>query len=93
MSKSQLKPVKNRVIARKLTDEEKGTTSGSGIIVPDTVPEEKETQGVVLGVGPDAEGVKEGDRIVFSSMGTDEVSVGGEELIIVPDNVIFGIIS
>lgn len=102
-SNSNIKPLGDRVVVRRLTDEETGTKSASGIIIPDTVNKEKPEQGMVVAVGEgrwDEDGekripmdVKVGDRIVFTKYGYDEVKIGGEELFIVSSSSILGIIS
>jgi chaperonin GroES len=98
-----IKPLADRVVVRRLTDEEMGTKSVSGIIIPDTVSKEKPEQGVVVAVGEgkwDEDGEKRipmdvtvGDRVVFSKYGFDEVKIGGAELYIVSASSILGIIS
>ncbi len=100
---STIKPLADRVVVRPLTDEEAGTKSASGIIIPDTVSKEKPEQGIVIAVGEgqwDEDGerripmdVKVDDRIIFSKYGYDEVKIGGEELFIVSSSSILGIIS
>ncbi|HEX4799508.1 MAG TPA: co-chaperone GroES [Candidatus Paceibacterota bacterium] len=100
---THITPLLDRVVVRRLTEEEMGTKSASGIIIPDTVSKEKPEQGIVVAVGAgkwDEDGekripmdVKEGDRIVFSKYGYDEVKIGGEELYIVSASSILGIIS
>ena len=99
---SSIKPLGDRVIVRPLTEEEMGTTSPSGIIIPDSVKQEKPEQGVVIAVGPgkwneDGDGrvamsVKEGDRVVFSKYGYDEIKLDKEEFYIVSETSILGII-
>ncbi len=101
--KSPIKPLGDRVIVRPLTDEELGTTSPSGIIIPDTAKKEKPEQGIVIAVGPgkwdeDGEkrlpiGVKEGDRIVFSKYGFDEFKLDNKEYYIVGESSILGIVT
>ena len=103
MSSNTVKPLQDRVVVRRLTDEEAGTKSASGIIIPDTVSKEKPEQGIVVAVGDgkwDEDGekripmdVKVGDRIIFSKYGYDEVKIAGEELYIVSQSSILGIIS
>lgn len=98
-----IKPLQDRVVVRRLTDEETGTKSASGIIIPDTVSKEKPEQGIVVAVGDgkwDEDGekripmdVKIGDRIVFSKYGFDEIKIAGEELYIVSASSVLGIIS
>lgn len=100
---SPIKPLGDRVIVRPLTDNEAGTVSASGIIIPDTAKKEKPEQGVVLAVGLgkwDEDGekripldVKEGDRVVFSKYGYDEIKIENKEYFIVSENSILGIIN
>lgn len=100
---SAISPLGDRVVVRPLTEEEAGTKSAAGIIIPDTVSKEKPEQGVVVAVGKgkwDEDGekripmeVKEGDRVVFSKYGYDEVKVGGTDYYIVSETSILGIIS
>ena len=101
-SESPIAPLSDRVVVRPLTDDEMGSTSPSGIIIPDTAKKEKPEQGVVIAVGPGklAEdgktrmpmGVKEGDRVVFAKFGYDEVKVDDSEYYIVSEGSILGII-
>ena len=103
MSSNTIKPLQDRVVVRRLTDEEAGTKSASGIIVPDTVSKEKPEQGIVVAVGEgkwDEDGekripmdVKVGDRIIFSKYGYDEIKIAGEEFYIVSASSVLGIIS
>ncbi len=99
--KSPIRPLNDKVIVRPLTDEEEGTKSTSGIIIPDSAKKEKPEQGVVIAVGPgkfDEEGekripvdVKIGDHIVFSKYGYDELKVDGKEYYIVGETSILGV--
>lgn len=96
-------PLNDRVVVRPLTAEELGTTSPSGIIIPDTVSKEKPEQGVVVAVGEgkwneDGDAripltVKLGDKVVFSKYGYDEIKVNGTEYYIVSESSILGIIA
>lgn len=98
-----IKPLADRVVVRPLTEEEMGTKSPSGIIIPDTVSKEKPEQGVVVAVGAgkwDEDGekripmeVKEGDRVVFSKYGYDEVKVGNKDYYIVSEGSLLAVIS
>ena len=100
--KSPIKPLGDRVIVRPLTDEELGTVSVSGIIIPETAKKEKPEQGVVIAVGPgkwDDDGgkripmdVKEGNRVIFSKYGFDELKFENKEYYIVTESSILGII-
>jgi chaperonin GroES len=93
----KLRPLQDRVLVRRLDENEK--TAG-GIIIPDTA-QEKPTEGEVLAVGPggrDEQGalvpldVTVGDRILFGKWSGTEVTIDGEELSIMKESDIFGII-
>ncbi|MEN9920115.1 MAG: hypothetical protein RL538_8 [Candidatus Parcubacteria bacterium] len=98
---SPIRPLNDKVIVRPLTDEEQGTASPSGIIIPDSAKKEKPEQGVVLAVGPgkfDEDGenripldVQVGDHVVFSKYGYDELKVDGKEYYIVNEASILGV--
>ncbi len=98
---SPIKPLGDRVVVRPLTEEEFGTVSHSGIIIPDTVNKEKPEQGIVIAVGTgkwDEDGekripmeVKVGDRIVFSKYGYDEIKIDTKEYFIVSEGSVLGI--
>jgi chaperonin GroES len=99
--KSPIKPLGDRVIVRPLTDEELGSVSASGIIIPESAKKEKPEQGVIIAVGPgkwDEDGEKRipldvnvGDRIVFSKYGFDEVKIEDKEYFIVSETSILGV--
>jgi chaperonin GroES len=101
ITKSPITPLHDRVVVRPLTDEEAGTVSASGIIIPDSAKKEKPEQGIVIAVGAgkwNEDGdkrlpleVKVGDRIVFSKYGYDEVKVNDKEYFLVSENSILGI--
>jgi chaperonin GroES len=91
------RPLHDRVVIRRVTAEEK--TSG-GIIIPDTA-QEKPMQGEVVAVGPGARNengqivaldLKPGDRILFGKWSGTEVKLDGEELLIMKESDIMGII-
>ena len=93
----RFKPLHDRVLVRRLEENEK--TAG-GIIVPDTA-KEKPMQGEVLAVGPGARDeagklvpldVKVGDRILFGKWSGTEVKMDGEELLIMKESDIMGVI-
>ncbi|MCD5381259.1 MAG: co-chaperone GroES [Candidatus Pacebacteria bacterium] len=98
---SPIIPLGDRVIVRPLTDEEAGSASASGIIIPDSAKQEKAEQGIVIAVGPgkwDKDGekrvpmeVKEGDRVVFSKYGYDELKIGNKDYSIVSESSILGV--
>jgi chaperonin GroES len=91
------RPLHDRVVVRRVEAEEK--TSG-GIIIPDTA-KEKPMEGEVVAVGPGARGedgkiqpldVKSGDRVLFGKWSGTEVKLDGEDLIIMKESDIMGII-
>lgn len=101
MSEIKVKPLADRVVVRPLTDEEAGSVSASGIIIPDTAKQEKPEQGIVVAVGSgklQEDGsravmeVKEGDRVMFSKYGYDEVKIDGNEYYVVSESSILAII-
>ncbi len=92
------RPLHDRVVVRRLEQEEK--TAG-GIIIPDTA-KEKPQEGEVIAVGPGARGedgklnpldVKAGDRVLFGKWSGTEVKLDGDELIIMKEADIMGIIA
>ena len=93
----KLKPLHDRVLVRRLEGDEK---SKGGIIIPDTA-KEKPGEGEILAVG-DGEvsedgkkrgmSVKKGDRILFGKWSGQEVKIDGEELLIMKESDILGII-
>jgi chaperonin GroES len=93
----KFRPLHDRVVVTRIEAEEK---SAGGIIIPDTA-KEKPSQGEVIAVGPggrDESGklipidVKEGDRVLFGKWSGTEVKIDGEELLIMKESDIMGII-
>ena len=93
----KFRPLHDRVVVRRIEQEEK--TAG-GIIIPDTA-KEKPMEGEVIAVGPGARNekgelipldVKAGDRILFGKWSGTEVKIDGEELLIMKESDIMGII-
>ena len=93
----KFRPLHDRVVVRRLNAEEK--TAG-GIIIPDTA-QEKPMEGEVIAVGAGARNeagqivaldVKAGDRILFGKWSGTEVKLDGEELVIMKESDIMGII-
>ena len=97
-----IRPLGDRVVVRPLTEDEKGSRSPSGIIIPDTAKEEKPEQGVVIAVGEgkwnedgDARipvGVKAGDRVIFKTW-SDPTKIGTNEYWILSESDILAVIS
>ena len=93
----KFRPLHDRVAVRRIEQEEK--TRG-GIIIPDTA-KEKPMEGEVVAVGPGVRGddgklhaldVKAGDRILFGKWSGSEVKIDGEELLIMKESDILGVI-
>ena len=91
------RPLHDRVLIRRVESEEK--TSG-GIIIPDTA-KEKPMEGEVVAAGPGARGedgelqpmdLKAGDRVLFGKWSGTEVKLDGEELIIMKESDVMGVI-
>jgi chaperonin GroES len=83
------RPLHDRVVVRRLEEEEKST---GGIIIPDTA-KEKPSQGEVLAVGPGARDENgNGDRILFGKWSGTEVKMDGEELLIMTESDIMGVL-
>jgi chaperonin GroES len=94
---AKFRPLHDRIVIQRLTAEEK--TSG-GIIIPDTA-QEKPSEGEVVAVGPGARDengtlvaleVKPGDRVLFGKWSGTEVKIDGEDLLIVKESDLFGVI-
>ena len=92
-----IKPLQDRVLVRRIVVDEK--TAG-GIIIPDSA-QEKPAEGEVLAVGPggrDEDGkihsldVSKGDRVLFGKFGGTEVKLDGEELLIMKESDILGVV-
>ena len=92
-----IRPLHDRLVVRRLEEE---TTSSGGIVLPDSATE-KPSQGEVLAVGPGktldngdvaALGVKVGDKVIFGQYGGSTVKLDGEELLILSESEIFGVL-
>ncbi len=97
MAKSKFRPLHDRVVVRRVESESK--TAG-GIIIPDTA-KEKPQEGEIIAVGSGARDdhgklvpldVKAGDRILFGKWSGTEVKLNGEDLLIMKESDIMGII-
>jgi len=91
-------PLHDRVLIRRIEQDDK--TAG-GIIIPDTA-KEKPQEGEVVAVGPGARkengdlipmSVSQGDRVLFGKWSGTEVKIGGEDLLIMKESDILGIIA
>ena len=97
MAKTKFRPLHDRVVVRRINAEDK--TKG-GIIIPDTA-KEKPQEGEVIAVGPggrDESGklipidVKPGSRVLFGKWSGTEVKLDGEELLIMKESDIMGVL-
>ena len=93
----KFRPLHDRVVIRRVDEEEK---SKGGIIIPDTA-QEKPKEGEVIAVGPGARGedgkvhpldLKAGDRVLFGKWSGTEVRLDGEELMIMKESDVMGIV-
>jgi chaperonin GroES len=98
MAKLKFRPLHDRVVVKRISAEEK---SKGGIIIPDTA-KEKPQEGEVVAVGPggrDESGklividVKVGDRVLFGKWSGTEVKLDGDELLIMKESDIMGVIA
>ncbi len=96
-AKMNIRPLHDRVIVRRLEEE---TKSPGGIVIPDTA-KEKPIQGEVIAVGKGKIlesgevrplDVKAGDRVLFGKYSGTEVKVGGEEVLVMREEDIVGVI-
>ena len=93
-----LKPLDDRIVVKANAAEER---TASGLVIPDTA-KEKPQQGTVLAVGPgrrsDQSGqvipmdVKVGDTVVYSKYGGTEITLGGEDVLILTSRDVLGIV-
>ena len=93
----KFRPLHDRVVVRRVTQDEK---SAGGIIIPDTV-KEKPMEGEIVSVGPGARGedgkvtpldVKAGDRVLFGKWSGTEVKIDGVEYLIMKESDIMGVL-
>ena len=91
------RPLHDRVLVRRVEEQER---SSGGIIIPDTA-QEKPTEGEVVAVGPGARSedgtitpldVKAGDRVLFGKWSGTEVKIDGEDLMIMKESDIMGVV-
>ena len=96
-TKTNIRPLEDRILVR---PEEAQETTISGIVIPDTA-KEKPQEGTVLAVGPGKRSesgdlipmdVKDGDRVVYSKYGGTEISLEGEDLLILSARDVLAVI-
>ncbi|MDA0787969.1 MAG: co-chaperone GroES [Proteobacteria bacterium] len=92
-----IRPLQDRVVVRR-TEEE--TKSAGGIVIPDSAAE-KPSQGEVIAVGPGKKldngtvqevDLKAGDRVLFGQYAGSTVKIDGEELLIMSESEVFGVV-
>ncbi len=97
MAKTKFRPLHDRVVVRRV---EADTKTAGGIIIPDSA-QEKPAEGEIVSVGSGARDeagklveldVKAGDRVLFGKWSGTEVKIGGEDLLIMKESDIMGII-
>ena len=93
----KFRPLHDRIVVRRVDEE---TKTAGGIIIPDTA-KEKPIQGEVIAAGPGARDeagklipldVKPGDRVLFGKWSGTEVKINGEDLLIMKESDVLGII-
>jgi len=94
----KFRPLHDRVVVKRVQEE---TKTKGGIIIPDTAAE-KPQQGEVIAVGPGARGengeiapldVKAGDKVLFGKWSGTEVKIDGEDLVIMKETDIMGVLA
>lgn len=97
MAKTKFRPLHDRVVVRRVESDEK---SAGGIIIPDTA-KEKPQEGEIIAVGSGARDeagklvpldVKAGERVLFGKWSGTEVKLNGEDLLIMKESDIMGVI-
>ncbi|MGI9323513.1 MAG: co-chaperone GroES [Pseudomonadales bacterium] len=92
-----IRPLQDRVVVRRMEEE---TKSAGGIVIPDSAAE-KPSQGEVIAVGPgrklddgkvQAVDLKVGDKVLFGQYAGNTVKLDGEELLIMSEGDVFGVI-
>ena len=98
MASMNFRPLHDRVVVKRIESDER---SAGGIIIPDTA-KEKPQEGEVVAVGPGARDdagkinpldVKAGDRVLFGKWSGTEVKIGGDDLLIMKESDIMGVIA
>jgi chaperonin GroES len=98
MAKTKFRPLHDRVVVKRVEAEDK---SKGGIIIPDTA-KERPQEGQVVAVGPGGRdengklipmGVKAGDRVLFGKWSGTEVKLDGDELLIMKESDIMGVVA
>ena len=97
----KVRPLGDRVVVRPVAETERGTKTKGGIFIPETIEKERSEQGVVVAVGPGKltdEGVRlpmsvvEGQTVLFTKYGPDEIKIEGKEYFILSESNILAIV-
>ncbi len=83
-----LQPLADRIVAKSLEAE---TKSPGGIIIPESA-KEKPQMGKVLAVGKEVKEVKEGDTILYTKYGPNEVKLDGQELLLIKEEDVLAVV-
>ena len=95
MAKLKFRPLHDRVVVKRIDADDK---SKGGIIIPDSA-REKPQEGLVVAVGPGEAGklipidIKTGDKVLFGKWSGTEIKLDGEELLIMKESDIMGVLS
>jgi len=84
-----IKPLGERIVVKPLKQEDK--TEG-GIYLPETASKERPQKGEVMAVGPDFEGVKKGDTVIFAKYGGTEVKIDDEEYLVLGEDDVLALL-
>lgn len=94
----KIEPLHDKVVIKPLSKEE---VTASGIVLPETVDQEKPMQGEVIAVGPGKfmksgerrpMSVKPGDKVLFTKYAPDEIEIDDEEYLVIEEEKILGIV-
>ena len=100
IKKTKVRPLGDKVLVSIKKDGEQEKTKG-GIIIPETINQERSAEGVVVAVGEGKRlddgkivtvSVKVGQKVIFSKYGHEEVEIGGEEFLIISESNILAVI-
>ncbi|KAF0591165.1 10 kD chaperonin (cpn10) [Candidatus Campylobacter infans] len=85
----KFQPLGKRVLVER---EEEATTTATGIIIPDNASKEKPMSGKVIAISKEAEGIKEGDKIVFAKYSGSEITIDGKTFLVLNTDDVLGIL-
>ena len=88
-NKMNFLPLGKRVLIER---EEELKTTASGIIIPDNASKEKPSEGKVIAISKEVEGISEGDRVVFAKYSGSEITLDNKKYLVLNTDDILGII-